>query len=150
MTTVATQALYLLNDPFVRRQSLALADRLLHRSESDDAERIDQAYRLTIGRAATLKEIERAKSYVADYEAAARGALASTPAPAKPEATVASASTSGGDGGCGGGAAVNPDEIVNVADPVKEHSIQAYDGRSAVWASFCKAIFDSAEFRYLK
>ena len=28
-TTVATQALYLLNDPFVRRQSLALAERLL-------------------------------------------------------------------------------------------------------------------------
>src|SRR5438445_1716745 len=55
-TTVATQALYLLNDAFVRRQSLAMADRLLHRSESDDAERIDQAYRLTVGRPATTKE----------------------------------------------------------------------------------------------
>ena len=31
-TTVATQALYLLNDPFVRRQSLDLAERLLSRS----------------------------------------------------------------------------------------------------------------------
>ena len=30
-TTVATQALYLLNDPFVRRQSLDLAERLLGR-----------------------------------------------------------------------------------------------------------------------
>ena len=35
-TTVATQALYLLNDPFVRRQSLDLAERLLRRDELDD------------------------------------------------------------------------------------------------------------------
>jgi hypothetical protein len=151
-TTVATQALYLLNDPFVRRQSLALADRLLHRSESDDAERIDQAYRLTVGRPATTKEIERATKYLADYETAAREALASTRAPAKPaettkaEATIASASTSGG----GGGAAVNPDEIVNTDEPLKEDTVQAADARTAAWASLCQALFGTAEFRYLK
>ena len=70
-TTVATQALYLLNDPFVRRQSLALAERLLARSGSDDAGRIDWAYRLALGRTATTGEIERALRYLADYEAAA-------------------------------------------------------------------------------
>ncbi len=48
-TTVATQALYLLNDPFVRRQALALAERLLARDGVDDAERISWAYRLTLG-----------------------------------------------------------------------------------------------------
>src|SRR5262249_41709074 len=55
-TTVAPQALYLLNDPFVWRQSLALADGLLARKGSDDAGRIDAAYRLTLGRPATAKE----------------------------------------------------------------------------------------------
>jgi mono/diheme cytochrome c family protein len=71
-TTVAPQALYLLNDPFVRQQSLTLADRLLKRTDLDDAGRITLAYRLTVSRPATAKEIERVRSYLADYEAEAR------------------------------------------------------------------------------
>ena len=47
-TTVATQALYLLNDPFVREQSLALAERLLGTSRrSTTRPGSDLAYRLT-------------------------------------------------------------------------------------------------------
>jgi len=69
-TTVATQALYLLNDPFVRRQALALAERLLPRNDLDDAGRIELAYRSTVCRAPTTKEIERASRYLTDYEAA--------------------------------------------------------------------------------
>ncbi len=60
-TTVATQALYLLNDPFVRRRALNLAGRLLGRSELDDVARVDLAYRLTLGRAATAAEVDRAQ-----------------------------------------------------------------------------------------
>jgi Protein of unknown function (DUF1553)/Protein of unknown function (DUF1549)/Planctomycete cytochrome C len=71
-TTVAPQALYLLNDPFVRGQSLALAERLRQPTELDDAGRIQRAYRLTMSRTATPKEIERAKSYLTEYEAEAR------------------------------------------------------------------------------
>ncbi len=72
-TTVATQALYLLNDPFVRQQSQALAGRLLQRSDLGDAGRVQLAYRLTLGRAATAQEAERVQGYLADYESAARG-----------------------------------------------------------------------------
>jgi cytochrome c553 len=78
-TTVATQALYLLNDPFVRQQAEALARRLLHRSDLGDAGRIDLAYRLAVGRTATAREVERAKTYLADYETAARDVEASDP-----------------------------------------------------------------------
>jgi hypothetical protein len=66
-TTVATQALYLLNDPFVRQQSLALAGRLLQRTDLDDPGRINLAYRLSLGRPATAKEIERVQRYLAEY-----------------------------------------------------------------------------------
>src|SRR4029077_9147622 len=45
-TTVAPQALYLLNDPFVRQQSLTLTERLFQRTDLDDAGRIQWAYRL--------------------------------------------------------------------------------------------------------
>jgi hypothetical protein len=75
-TTVATQALYLLNDPFVRQQAAALAERVLRRNDGGDAERataerITYAYRLAVGRGATASEIERATSFLAAYEAAA-------------------------------------------------------------------------------
>ncbi|MBI1914771.1 MAG: PSD1 domain-containing protein [Planctomycetes bacterium] len=71
-TTVAPQALYLLNDPFVWQQSLALAERLFKRKDLDDTGRIEAAYCLTLGRSATPKEVERVKAYLAEYELAAR------------------------------------------------------------------------------
>jgi cytochrome c553 len=69
-TTVAPQALYLLNDPFVWQQSLALAEQLLNRKNLEDTGRIETAYPLILGRPATRKEIDRVKTYLADYEAA--------------------------------------------------------------------------------
>jgi cytochrome c553 len=71
-TTVAPQALYLLNDPFVRQQSAALAKRLLGRETLDDGARLELAYRLTFGRPAMPKELARAKFFLADYETALR------------------------------------------------------------------------------
>jgi len=78
-TTVATQALYLLNDPFVQQQAQALAQRLPERSDQGDAGRIFMAYRLTLGREATAKEIARARRYLSEYEAASRDAGPRTP-----------------------------------------------------------------------
>jgi mono/diheme cytochrome c family protein len=74
-TTVAPQALYLLNDPFVRRQALVLTQRLLSQADLDDKGRFGLVYRLALGRSPTAKEIDRANAYVADYEAAARREL---------------------------------------------------------------------------
>jgi hypothetical protein len=83
-TTVATQALYFLNDPFVRRQALKLAEQLIAPDDLDDAARIDRAYRLTLARAATPQEVERAKRYIAEFEAATvSSALAANSAESK-------------------------------------------------------------------
>jgi hypothetical protein len=71
-TTVAPQALYLLNDPFVRQQAQALAQRVLSRPNLDDSGRINLVYRLAVGRTATGREIERVKGYLAEYQALAR------------------------------------------------------------------------------
>jgi mono/diheme cytochrome c family protein len=69
-TTVATQALYLLNDPFVRQQAKALAERMLQRKDLDDLGRITLAYRLTVNRPPTTNEMTRAKDYLTSYESA--------------------------------------------------------------------------------
>jgi cytochrome c553 len=68
-TTVAPQALFLLNDPFVRNQARALAERVLRDNATEDAERIAQVYRLTLNRAAEAGEIERARAYLVTFEA---------------------------------------------------------------------------------
>jgi hypothetical protein len=86
-TTVAPQALYLLNDPFIRGQSLALAGRLLAGKDTD-AGRIDRAYRLALGRPATMKEVERVKGYLAEYESAARALEKPNPNEADPRAAA--------------------------------------------------------------
>jgi len=98
-TTVSTQALYLLNDPFVRRQSLALAQRVLGQEKLDDVGRVNLAYRLGLGRAATPQEIERVARFLTDFEAADRRVIALAPKPAATQpAAVASAGGSSPDG----------------------------------------------------
>ncbi|MBX9655826.1 DUF1553 domain-containing protein [bacterium] len=71
-TTVPTQALYLLNDPFVRRQSLVFAERILAPSELSDEARLETLYRVAFGRSPSLAEIERASRYLSEYQIAAQ------------------------------------------------------------------------------
>jgi hypothetical protein len=56
-STVAPQALFLLNHPFARDQAKAMAKRLLSEKAADDAGRIDRAYRLAYGRPPTAEEV---------------------------------------------------------------------------------------------
>jgi hypothetical protein len=164
VTTVATQALYALNDPFVRRQSLALAERILGRADPDDSSRIVLAYQLTVGRTPDPTEIERVHRFLADFQAAEQSVVAA----AEPSVALAASSTNDADnggadaGGAGGGGApakqaagkpaapLNPDEVEQVAATLKPVVVNAPDPRTAAWASFCQALFGSAEFRYLK
>lgn len=60
VTTV--QALFLLNNDFVREQATALAARLLR--EIDDGARIDKAFRLVLSRAPTREEKDRSLAFV--------------------------------------------------------------------------------------
>jgi hypothetical protein len=69
VTTVATQALYMLNSPFVMQQAEHTARRLLA-EPVDETERADLAYRLTLGRPASEPERQRAAGYIGDYIAA--------------------------------------------------------------------------------
>jgi hypothetical protein len=140
-TTVAPQALYLLNDPFVRRQALALAERLLKRGDLDDAARIDLVYRWTVSRSASAKEIERARNYIAAYESDARKVIAATPP--KVAATVKK-------GKGGNTQSDNPDDIDRTDRLAGDEVIHAPDARTAAWASFSQALLGSAEFRYVR
>lgn len=165
-TTVAPQALYLLNDPFVREQARALAERLFLRTDLDDAGRIHVAYRLALGRTPTTKEIARATSFLSGYEGGYRQILAAAES-AKP-ATPTEVATTGENGEAATGgqgqakkapAAKKPEQVAVVAnpdDPVPadespdEQANQPTNPRVVAWASFCQALMASAEFRYLR
>jgi hypothetical protein len=64
-STVAPQALFLMNHPFVLEQSRAVAQRLLAEKLPDDAARVVRAYRLALGRPPTDAERQIALRHVA-------------------------------------------------------------------------------------
>jgi len=66
-TSVASQALFLLNHPFLRRQSDKLAGRVLDQKEASEKERIIRAYRLALGRNPTDGEIIKVEEFLQKY-----------------------------------------------------------------------------------
>jgi hypothetical protein len=65
VSTVAPQALYLLNHPFPAEQAKHAAARLLSEDLPDDAARVTRAYRLALGRGPTAGEREVAGRFLA-------------------------------------------------------------------------------------
>jgi hypothetical protein len=65
-TTVPTQALYFLNSPFVHEKADRFARRLWA-ARADDAQRVELAWRQTIGRAPTVAESAEAAEFLAAY-----------------------------------------------------------------------------------
>jgi hypothetical protein len=63
-TTVATQALFLLNAPFVKHQAAKLAERLANDSADDERMRVNRLYLLTASRPAETDEIETAITFL--------------------------------------------------------------------------------------
>ena len=70
-TNVPGQALYLMNNIFVLWQGEEMAKRLV-REASNEGERLALAFRIAYGRAASPSELERAKSFLWNFRAAAK------------------------------------------------------------------------------
>jgi hypothetical protein len=64
VSTVAPQALFMMNHPFVRAQAKLAAARLLSESHLEEANRIDQAYLLILGRKANAAEISLSQQFL--------------------------------------------------------------------------------------
>jgi hypothetical protein len=144
-TTVSGQALFLLNSTFTRQEALNLAERLLQDRAATESDLIQTVYRLTLGRAAAGQEIDRAREFLAEYEADYRHYLASHPLPKATPTPKKSADTKKANE-----PPANPDEIDQTGEPVVEAQVRPKDARSAAWLAFIQALFSSAEFRYLR
>ena len=167
-TTVPTQALYLLNDGFVRKQALALAELLVAKAEVTDDQRIDEAYLRVLGRHAQPEEIERARTYITEFSSEAQVALADvfaaqaqadavaaaeptqTSEPKKPDAPVTDANSALAAAQAQAAQLANPDDVAQEEEVVVEVPIVARDAKTAAWHSFVQALVGSAEFRYVR
>jgi hypothetical protein len=124
-TSVATQALFLMNDECVLRVADRFAERLLAAGSSDEA-RIRLAFEHALGRQPSARELGAAKDFLASY-----GRLAQ-PAPAADAERRRPRRPSPGEARRGG----PPPALAPLADP-----------RRAAWSAFTQALFQSAEFR---
>ena len=66
-TTVASQSLFMLNNPFVREQARGLADLLLSEQTATDCERIERAHQLAFGRMPNEEETAEAVQFLKAY-----------------------------------------------------------------------------------
>jgi len=64
VSTVAPQALFLLNHPFAKAQAAAFADRVL-KTRSTDNERLDLAHRIAFGRPPSAEELKLGSDFMA-------------------------------------------------------------------------------------
>jgi len=71
-TTTPTQTLYLMNSPFVHRQSEAFARRMIE-SSGDERERIRLAFVIAHGRVPTERETAESSAFLDEYRAKLAG-----------------------------------------------------------------------------
>jgi hypothetical protein len=74
VSTVPTQALYLMNNPFVLAQAKPTAAGLLKKESLNDTQRLELIYRTALGRAPTEREQKAALDYVASAGVSERAA----------------------------------------------------------------------------
>ena len=73
-TTVASQALFMMNGPIMKRACECLAEILLSRRDRDDRGRLEGACRRIFGRPAAAEELSEWGSFLERYQAAAMSA----------------------------------------------------------------------------
>jgi len=150
VTTVPSQALFMLNSPFVRGQALILADRLLAEHGSD-SKRIRHAYERIAGYDPSSAGAEKIKVFLAQYAAAwtqSHGSAPGRPRPPQPIAGNPGSITAGivrEDG-------LTQDDTVDIdrhGDPASAGP-QPQSASQAAWAAFIQALFGSAAFQFVR
>jgi hypothetical protein len=153
-TTAPSQALFMLNSPFVRRQSLLLAKSLLTAEYANDAERIREAYERVLGREPGAQEIAKANVFLARYSATwlkAHGASASAASPARIDPVSCSPCdiTAGIARFDGLG---QDDEVLEAKPAAEDPSLLITPGTpvQAAWGALVQALYGSAEFQFVR
>ena len=150
VTTVPTQALFLLNSNFVRRQALAEAELLDHSSQDVD-ERIRLAYLRTYNREPGRSEIVQARQFIDRIQEALAKEPSTVHSDAPPAASsadyLAPESTDGDN-------VKPPFEYGDMLEQnhliFNDQDIRPANAEEAALATFVQALFASAEFQFVR
>jgi hypothetical protein len=151
-TTVPSQALFMLNSPFVRNQAQALADELLSEKHVTQMQRIRQAYERVVGRDATPREAERIKQFLDRYAAKwADGHPNPSGTAALPVLLTEAARTDITAGIVRSDSLTQDDEVEDVKTDTSGYSrLTPGSSSEAAWAAFIQALYGSAEFQFIR
>ena len=141
-STVAPQALFMLNSEIVLSSAEALADRLLREEAADDRQRVDRLYAMTLSRYPETEESAAVLDFLAKFQAeqpAPPTPAAAPSAEVTPDAPAPDASQPGqGSAPAGEATAKEPAAPKAPVDPRRE-----------AWVAICQGLLISNEFYYL-
>jgi uncharacterized membrane protein len=156
-TTVPSQALFMLNSPFVRQQSLKLADNLLTNRSESDSERIQQAYERVLGHGPTPQDTTRVKAFLARYSDTwskahpATAHLVTATSGSAHVALVGGQSSSITSGIVRSDGLSQDDAVDNANEKQDDTPVTAPDSaKEAAWAAFVQSLYGSAAFQFVR
>jgi hypothetical protein len=150
-TTVPSQALFMLNSPFVREQSLVLAHSLLNDAGRTDAGRIWDAYVRVVGHGPTPQETAKVKVFLNQYADGWSSEGGPVPAIHSDTKQVDRALPSLTFGIVREDGLMQDDTVDSGShDPENPAGLQPHDARLAAWAAFVQALYGSAAFQFVR
>jgi len=152
-TTAPSQALFMLNAPFVRRQSLVLAESLLTGKRRTDADRIRETYERVLGRDPKEADTRRIRVFLARYSAAwLKAHPRSAASGGAPIAPTGDSSTDITAGIVRSDDLTQDDAVDDGGKPTDEAGQMTASGSAskAAWAAFVQSLYGSAEFQFLR
>ena len=157
-TTVPTQALFMLNSPFVREQSLILASDLLRDQRITESQQIRNAFNRIVARDPTPAEIAKVKVFLDHYSTTWQKAPLDKEASTKPTlATVSSAAQTRKPFDMTDGvfradnlSQDDPDDTSKQFADEAPVLVVPDSARQAAWAAFVQSLYGSAEFQFVR
>jgi hypothetical protein len=156
-TTVPSQALFMLNSPFVRQQSLKLADSLLANRSASDAERIRQAYERILGHDPTPQDTTRVRAFLILYsntwsKAHPATVHLATSATGLAHLALAGEQSSSATAGIVRSDGLAQDDAVDNANEKQDDTPVAVPDSApkAAWAAFVQSLYGSAAFQFVR
>ncbi|RXS97598.1 PSD1 and planctomycete cytochrome C domain-containing protein [Silvibacterium dinghuense] len=151
VTTVPSQALFMLNSPFVREQSLLLAEELL-RAHGSDAKRIRIAYQRVLSTSPSEEDVRRVQDFLAAYERNAAPAIGRQTVQAHLQTVAGSSAPHSLTEGIVREDGLTQDDAIDneQADTAKPDTAKPGSAKEAAWAAFIQALYGSAAFQFVR
>jgi len=152
-TNVPTQALFMLNSPFIHEQSLYFGGGLLAASRRSDAERIRTAYERVLSRDPSEQDVARAKAFMTRYSAAWSKTHPQSSAAIKPHVVATNAVPASITAGIMRSDNLGQDDPDDTSKQTSETAPtigSAENPQQAAWAAFVQSLFGSAEFQFAR